>query len=425
MKINLTRLTKQAKFCGMLSAITAVAISHASALTSAETTKYITVNYFDVHKPAKVQLEYKLENAQKVQQTTMQAMGNGWYQQKVKATTLQFGFVDSNNHEVNLGGTLGDYPSTNHEFFTATAANVWVKDMIVYPFDPESETQRDRYLNILTLNLHTYQESNQSEKFKTIAEAISKLKPDIISMPECAQAKSSESVGMHYGSLIRQDNAALIITNLLQKDYHLNYNYFWSWSHLGFDKYEEGNCILTRGKIVQTAQQYVTHNASKTFWKSRNALMTEIELNNFGRINMYSAHLGWWDDTEEPFKDMFDNLLTWEQTTTQQIKPNAAFIAGDLNLAAGSHGYNYMLSNDKFIDTYLNVNPNGMQDPTIGGKIDGWKDGDVNGLRIDYILMDKASPLKAVLAERIFTELSYGRVSDHNGTYAFFEKSVK
>ncbi|MCK5845939.1 MAG: hypothetical protein KAG84_00755, partial [Bacteroidales bacterium] len=40
---------------------------------------------------------------------------------------------------------------------------------------------------ILTLNLHTYQESNQYEKFNTIVELIAKMDVDFITFQECAQ----------------------------------------------------------------------------------------------------------------------------------------------------------------------------------------------------------------------------------------------
>jgi endonuclease/exonuclease/phosphatase family metal-dependent hydrolase len=62
-----------------------------------------------------------------------------------------------------------------------------------------------------------------------------------------------------------------------------------------------------------------------------------------------------------------------------------------------------------------------MLQPTIGGQIDGWQDGDPEGMRIDYVLIDQRSPLRPVSAHTVFGPGDYGVVSDHLGVVVDFE----
>lgn len=68
-------------------------------------------------------------------------------------------------------------------------------------------------LSILTLNLHTYQEKDQEDKFDEIVEFIDSEDVDIICFQETAQHKDSNFIP---GSKqIREDNMAYIISNKL------------------------------------------------------------------------------------------------------------------------------------------------------------------------------------------------------------------
>ena len=344
---------------------------------------------------------------------------NGWWYADELPDSVRFNILDDSGHTDSLGGTLGEYPTDPSEDYSLNGQETWLKDGLLYPYNP-TLTKPENVLTLLTLNMHTYQEKNQADKFAAIALAISKLNPDVICLQECAQDKNSPFLKKHYGKDIRTDNMAEIITTLLKSKYAVNYDYYWDWSHYGWDRWEEGVAILAKAPLMQYDSRYVSHNAEKTFWKSRNIVYAQVAT-PIGALNVFSAHLGWWTDTEEPYKFQIDNLLTWERSL-QNKKITATFMCGDFNEAAGSEGYDYTVKNGKLLDSYLACFPNGMLDPTIGGKIDGWQDGDGLGKRIDYIFMNDGAKLKPLLAQRIFTEQCFGRVSDHVGVYAFFKK---
>ena len=81
-------------------------------------------------------------------------------------------------------------------------------------------------LKVLTLNLHTYQESNQDYKFSQVARAINELDIDLICLQEVGE-------NWNNGQGDWNSNAAKIICERLDRKYHLHTD----WAHLGFDRY--------------------------------------------------------------------------------------------------------------------------------------------------------------------------------------------
>ncbi|MGV1005921.1 MAG: endonuclease/exonuclease/phosphatase family protein [Candidatus Nanopelagicales bacterium] len=317
---------------------------------------------------------------------------------------------------LDLGGTMGTYPGDPAENLVISSDDVWVDQYgLLHASDPR--TPNDQQLTVLTVNLHTFQERGAGAKLLTVAKAVQELDADIVLLQEAAQSKDATVVENHYGVDVKSDNAALTIVEAL-KAQNLNYNYFWDWSHYGWDVWEEGSAILTKDKIVSTAAKYVTKSKEQTYWKSRKIPVATIETPQGGIVNAYSVHLGWWDDDEEPFKYQFDKLLKWADS--KAVAGSSSLFGGDFNNPAGTVGYKYLMKQGKFTDVYLKANPSGMTHPTIGGNIDGWENGDPVGKRIDFLLLGPDAHLQPVISQRTFTELSLGRVSDHNGTYATF-----
>lgn len=373
----------------------------------------------NVYSPSgQIYLNYQ-EPGQFYRALKMEKGRNGWWYADELADSLRFNIVNDKFQTENLGGVLGEYPGEPAEDYSLNGQETWLKDHLLYPYNPDLAKPAN-ILTVLTLNMHTYQEKNQEDKFAAIALAISRLNPDIICLQECAQDRKSPFLLKHYGKDIRSDNMAQIISTMLREKYALNYDYYWDWSHYGWDRWEEGVAILSSHPILKYDSRYVSHNTEKTFWKSRNIVYAEIAT-NLGKINVFSAHMGWWTDTEEPYKFQIDNLLKWE-TSLQNDKIAATLLCGDFNETANSEGYYYTVKTGRLTDSYLACLPNGMLDATIGGKIDGWKNGDDLGKRIDYIFLGNGTRLRPLLAQRIFTEDCYGRVSDHVGVYGFFAK---
>lgn len=98
------------------------------------------------------------------------------------------------------------------------------------------------------------------------------------------------------------------------------------------------------------------------------------------------------------------------QWSKQSPVTDSTILCGDFNQVADSLGYQYLLAN-----------PYGMKNTTSGGHIAGWENS-TTGQRIDYVLLNKNSPLKVKQSQRIFTEKVFGRVSDHLGIYTQFVK---
>jgi len=379
---------------------------------------YTDINFYS--QSESVNLSYKELGSPAYKQVKMEKRNGNWWNARIpRSEAIKFFFTDNEEKVYNLGGTMGAYPGDPSEDFETSAGKVWVKNGLLFNYNPDLPKPSGE-LVVLTLNMHTYQEEDQSRKFEAVAEAISQLNPDIVALQECAQRRDSKIVGSHNGVNIREDNMALIITNLLRSKYNDNYNFYWDWSHYGFDTYEEGTAILSKYELAKMQSHYISLNHSKDFWKSRNVTMVQTDAPGIGKINVFSAHMGWWDDKEEPFKEMFDKLNDW--VLSESKSADISFICGDFNIEAGSEGYKYPMSNSKYTDAYYSANSGGFFDPTIGGRIDGWKNGDAEGKRIDYMFLLKGTDLKVDLAQRIFTEKSFGRVSDHCGVYFYLSK---
>ncbi len=278
---------------------------------------------------------------------------------------------------------------------------------------------------ILTLNLHSYQEfkaqgdtvaerlQKHEPLFNCIATAITDLNVDIVCLQEVAEART-EPLTKPYGQA--PGNAANRINIRIANGdkYHL----IQDWSHYAWDAWREGIAILSKHPIRNTSSRYVTANQSKTWWKSRNILLAQVEVPSAGLLNIFSVHTGWWNDEEEPAQPQLDNLRAWADAE-QTSDVAATFLCGDFNAPTGGPGYAYWQSAAEYSDQYLLANPNGMFDPTIEGPIDGWQTKSP-GQRIDYIFLKNVTPFKVQKARTIFTPSDYGRVSDHAGVYAVF-----
>jgi len=293
-------------------------------------------------------------------------------------------------------------------------------------------------LRVLTLNLHTYQEF-QSEGvaeseltdelarqriesygplFDRIAEGINDLDPDIICFQEVGEwsaGNTEDPESVRFGATDSN------MVNQIRRRLRQNYYYTMDWSHYGFDVWLEGSAILSKHQFVVTGSRFISNpdNGYYDFWKSRNVPMAQIEVPGTGSVNVFSVHAGWWDDDEDPFQDQYENLLAWAGETA--APGGTTILCGDFNVAAGTEMQEFMTNGTGYSDQYALANPGGSLDATIGGSIDGWENND-SGQRIDYILMNDSSPLEIELARIVFTEETYGVVSDHAGIYAQFRE---
>ena len=135
-------------------------------------------------------------------------------------------------------------------------------------------------------------------------------------------------------------------------------------------------------------------------WRLRRVLGVRISDDWF-----YSVHMGRFDDTEELFINQWQNFVS-EVSQTERV-----WAMGDFNCDDESDGYKAVI-NSGWYDTYklAEEKDRGI---TERGNIDGWRDGDIGSMRIDYIFCNKKIPVKS--SQVIFNGDNERVISDHFG----------
>ena len=256
-------------------------------------------------------------------------------------------------------------------------------------------------MKLLTLNCHSWQEENQLEKIKYLAQIIKENDYDIIALQEVSQHIENNLCE----GILREDNYMVLLKNELKKLNADNYESVWDFSHMGYDVYEEGLCLLSKHPIVEKESFYITNGDSKYNWKSRKVVKASVDCNG-EVIDFVSCHLGWWNDDEEPFKVQVENLNKRINNDRQ------TFLLGDFNNNANirNEGYDFIKSTG-WIDTYdlAYTKDEGI---TVKGKIDGWEE-NKSKLRLDLILSN--NDLKVKSSNVVFNGVNKEVVSDHYG----------
>ena len=257
-------------------------------------------------------------------------------------------------------------------------------------------------MKLLTLNCHSWQEMYQMEKIKYLAKVIAEKQYDVVALQEVSQSIDSDILFDN----IRIDNYAVILIDEIKKISGYSYNLAWDFSHIGYDKYEEGLAILSRHNISEKESFYITDNKSKDFWKSRKIVKAVVEIDN-KPIEFYSCHLGWWNDCDESFRGQVDRLY-------EKIKAENkfSFLMGDFNNNAfvRSEGCDF-IKNKGLLDTYeiAREKDSGV---TVKEKIAGWDD-NTDDLRIDIIFTNKN--IDVLESKVIFNGINKDVISDHFG----------
>ncbi|WP_020564311.1 endonuclease/exonuclease/phosphatase family protein [Methylosarcina fibrata] len=266
-----------------------------------------------------------------------------------------------------------------------------------------------RPLNVMILNLHCYQEENQEFKFNQIAKAINELDVDIACFQEVAELWND-------GNGDWQSNSARIINELLEQPYHL----YTDWSHLGFNRYREGVAILSRYPMTKQESRYVSDSHDVYDIHARKVVMAQIHLPYMGTVNVFSAHLSWWEDG---FAEQFHRLRRW---AAERHRGHLAgtLLCGDFNVTAGSEGYHLVVDTHEYDDQFLAANAQGVFEKIFRVNDSHWQNHLADDYRIDYIFLNKASDLSVTSGRVLFTDEDYGRVSDHCGYLMTFVPKV-
>ena len=254
-------------------------------------------------------------------------------------------------------------------------------------------------MKLLTLNCHSWQEEDQVEKIKYLAKTIHEKNYDLIALQEVSQSIKSEYVD----SRLKKDNFALLLKKELDKYEKDKYDFYWDFSHIGYDVYEEGLAIFTKHKIIESNSFFITESENILYWKSRKMIEVKIYYNK-KELNFYSCHLGWWNDEDEPFKNQVDNLLKYIN------KDSISILLGDFNNNAfiENEGYDYLMKCN-LIDTF-SLAKDKDSGITVKGKIAGWEENEEK-LRLDLILINQNISVES--SKVIFNGSNKHIISDH------------
>jgi len=271
----------------------------------------------------------------------------------------------------------------------------------------------DKEFLVLTLNMHTYQETQQNEKFNLITDVIGMMDIDFIAFQECAQNKSS----VISNGIIREDNMALIVSDRIKEKYNIDHNYTWNWAHYGWTVWEEGVAVLSKHLLADTDERYISTITNTSSITSRKAIYGSYVW-PYGRINIFSAHTHWRTSlTDEEQNKQVMNIKSMVEEKESLSQGAVSLVCGDFNgnptsEYPWSEGYTTMMKDDDYMDTFREIYPDANTIPakdiyyTVGGDLPG---------RIDYIFMKKNVHYQVVDSQIIFKDDVVGLVSDHYG----------
>lgn len=267
-------------------------------------------------------------------------------------------------------------------------------------------------MKLLTLNCHSILEPDYPQKLQSFVECIAQWQPDVFALQEVNQTITQPpllNTPAGYSPCpgnpipLRQDNHAAAVARALEERGQC---YFWSWlpAKLGYDIYDEGVAIFSKGPIVQIDNLLLSGSRDYHNWKTRRTLGVLS-----GGVWYYTMHMGWWKDEEEPFS------AQWRCFQSVVRSRGATFLLGDFNSDAAVRGEGYdLVAADDWQDTYL-LAQNKDDGYTVEEAIDGWRDAPDAGAkkRIDQIWCSEKLPIKSSTV--VFNGKQGPRVSDHAG----------
>lgn len=256
-------------------------------------------------------------------------------------------------------------------------------------------------MKLLTINVHSWLEENQLEKLNILAKTIVEKKYDVIAMQEVNQLISSELIELG----IREDNFGKLLLDKINEYGEQGYKYYWTYSHIGFDKFEEGLAILAKGDVVAVEDFYCTAQQTVTSIESRKILKVDLKIND-EIVEFYSCHMNLPTCKGEDIEQNLYNLVNYTDNTNLKI------FMGDFNTDYFNQvdEYKAILEQGLF-DTY-EMALKKDKGVTVYKNISGWEDS-MCQKKLDYIFSNKKLNVEESFV--IFNNENYPIISDHNG----------
>lgn len=274
-------------------------------------------------------------------------------------------------------------------------------------------------MKVLTLNTHSWLEENQLEKCKMIAQEIATGDYDIIALQEVNQTIAAQTIvpdGLYCPTdtlvEIKEDNFALRLVEELQL---LDCDYYWSWtySHVGYDIYHEGNALLSKQPII--AKEYLASQDTDVWDHTTRKNLSGVTEADGQIVQVVSCHFSWWQDGKFAYE--------WQQTEAFLAeRADTLLILGDFNNDAASSGHQLVLDSSlQLQDSFLTATET-IGEASVVKAIDGWQD-NREALRIDYVFA--SNDLQATEYEVVFDGTRTPIVSDHFGIKVVFASKTE
>lgn len=259
-------------------------------------------------------------------------------------------------------------------------------------------------LVLLTLNTHSWQEADNASCLSYAAEALKAEAPDIVALQEVNQTihgaaasdeRLSSSGFISAGDAVSDNNWALRLAEMAG-----GYHWTWAFAHIGYSIWAEGIAILSKKPVLDVRVEDLSAPGANL---RRNALAVRTENGWF-----CSSHLGWWGDERDPFIGQWKRLNAFMQSLD-----GARWLMGDFNAPAHIRGEGYdCILRDGWQDCFVRAKDRDSG-ATVPHQIDGWRNQQVDGFRMDLCLAGQSG--QTLASHVIFNGSNYPVISDHFG----------
>lgn len=250
-------------------------------------------------------------------------------------------------------------------------------------------------MKIITLNLHLWQEKDQLEKLKRVADYINENDIDICFFQEVAQKFDAPLLFDN----IREDNNAYLVYKDLKGKYNISYEF----KKRGWGIFEEGLAIVSKYPIISKEWFFISKTQKLMDWKTRVILKVTYEVDG-KPVHCFAVHMGW-SDGNEVYEEQAANLMK----EVNKCQNDLVILAGDYNCPRDVREYN------SWDSLYSSVDLAGIDTtdvPTFAFNLDSHMD--TKNKHIDYIFFNKKLDIKDY---RVDFKENDGLVSDHYLVY--------
>ncbi|CYW49741.1 endonuclease/exonuclease/phosphatase family protein [Streptococcus suis] len=259
-------------------------------------------------------------------------------------------------------------------------------------------------MKLLTVNVHAWLEEDQHEKLDILAQTIAQKRYDVIALQEVNQLITADLVTKD----LKADNYGLILLEKLRALGQFDYSYYWSNSHIGYDKYEEGIAFLTKLPVYEVDPFYCSQNKSVDSILSRKIMGLTVFYQG-QLIDLYSCHINLPDSQEENQLENIRSIV--ERTSSDRLK----ILMGDFNTDALSDPQAYQAIKDLGLYDSYDLAEKKDRGITVEKAIDGWA-GHSQEKRLDYVFLNQNRQVQS--SRVIFNGENHPIISDHFGVEA-------